>query len=115
MAVMLTEKAANEIKRVIAESKYPDQTVLRVGLRGGGCSGFEYSLGLDPEYDSKADEQAKDIVSEQHGLRIAVDKKSDLYLDGTTVDFRDEINRRGFAFDNPNAVKTCGCGSSFQA
>ena len=56
-----------------------------------------------------------DTVYEQHGVKVVVDKKSDLYLDGTTIDFKDNLNERGFAFENPNAVKSCGCGKSFQA
>ena len=110
MAVQLTEKAANEIKRVITEKAMPDNTVLRVGIAAGGCSGFQYRLGFDESVDT-----AKDHVSEQHGVRVAVDKKSALYLDGTTIDFYDGLERRGFMFDNPNAVKSCGCGSSFSA
>lgn len=110
MSVMLTEKAAGEIKRVIAEQKLPDATVLRIGVAGGGCSGFQYALGFDSNTDA-----TKDTVGEQHGIKVAVDKKSDLYLDGTTIDFYDGLERRGFTFNNPNAVKSCGCGSSFQA
>lgn len=110
MAICLTEKAASEIKRVIADQKLTDLTVLRVGVAGGGCSGFQYSLGFDSSVDPE-----KDLVAEQHGIQVAVDKKSDLYLDGTTIDFHDGLDRRGFTFDNPNAVKSCGCGSSFSA
>lgn len=110
MSLTLTEKAAKEIKRVIDEQKLPDGTVLRIGVAGGGCSGFQYSLGFDSNTD-----EAKDFVSEQHGLRVAVDKKSDLFLDGTTLDFYDGLEKRGFTFNNPNAVKSCGCGSSFSA
>jgi iron-sulfur cluster assembly protein len=110
MAVVLTEKAAGEIKRVISEQKLPESTVLRIGVSGGGCSGFQYALGFDSTVDS-----TKDMVAEQHGIKVAVDKKSDLYLDGTTVDFHDALDRRGFTFNNPNAVKSCGCGSSFSA
>jgi len=110
MSVLLTEKAAGEIKRVIAEQKLPEATVLRIGVAGGGCSGFQYALGFDSSTD-----EAKDSVAEQHGIKVAVDKKSDLYLDGTTIDFYDGLERRGFTFNNPNAVKSCGCGSSFQA
>jgi iron-sulfur cluster assembly protein len=84
--------------------------VLRVGVAGGGCSGFQYSLGFDETTDA-----AKDDVSDQHGLTVAVDKKSALFLDGTTVDFYEGLEKRGFTFDNPNAVKSCGCGSSFSA
>jgi iron-sulfur cluster assembly protein len=112
MGITLSELAAKEIKRVIGEQKLPEDISLRVGVAGGGCSGFEYRLGFE-EVDQL--DQEKDSVSEQHGIRLAVDKKSALYLDGTTIDFHDGIDRRGFVFNNPNAVKTCGCGSSFQA
>lgn len=110
MAVQITEKAANEVRRVIGEQKLPGETLLRVGVVGGGCSGFQYSLGFD-----NASDAAKDHITEQHGLKVAVDKKSYLFLDGTTVDFYDGLEKRGFTFDNPNAVKSCGCGSSFSA
>ncbi len=110
MAITLTEKAAGEIKRVIAEQKLPDATMLRIGVAGGGCSGFQYALGFDSSSDP-----AKDQTIEQHGIQVVVDKKSDLYLDGTVVDFYDGLERRGFTFENPNAVKSCGCGSSFSA
>ncbi len=110
MAVTITEKAASEIKRVIQEQKMDDNTVLRIGVVSGGCSGFQYSLG----FDSAAD-KAKDHIFDQHGLQVAVDKKSYLNLDGTTVDFYDGLEKRGFTFDNPNAVRSCGCGSSFSA
>lgn len=110
MAVTITEKAAKEIQRVITEQKMPAETVLRVGVAGGGCSGFQYSLGFDNQADA-----AQDSVSEQHGIRVAVDRKSELFLDGTTVDFYEGLEKRGFTFENPNAVKSCGCGSSFSA
>lgn len=110
MAVTITEKAAGEIKRVITEQKMPEGTFLRVGVAGGGCSGFQYSLGFDNNTDA-----SKDHVSEQHGIQVAVDKKSALFLDGTKIDFYEGLEKRGFTFDNPNAVKSCGCGSSFSA
>ena len=110
MAVVLTEKAASEVKRIIHEQKYEDDIVLRVGVTGGGCSGFSYALGFDKAYDEKADSKY-----DYFGVPVVVDRKSALYLDGTTVDFHDGIDKRGFVFDNPNAVKSCGCGSSFQA
>jgi len=107
MTIKLTEEAASEAKQYLedAEEKY-----LRVGVKGGGCSGFEYSLMIDSEYDEQ-----KDTLSQQHGVDVIVDKKSALYLDGTTLDYYSDISKRGFKFDNPNAVKSCGCGSSFQA
>lgn len=110
MSVVLTERAAEEVKRIVEQQKLEEGTFLRVGVTGGGCSGFSYSLGFDNEYDEKADSKLS-----HHGVQVVVDKKSALYLDGTTVDFYDGIEKRGFTFDNPNAVKSCGCGSSFQA
>ena len=110
MAITLTERAAQEVKRIMDEQKFEDGTLLRVGVKGGGCSGFSYALGFDREYDEKADSKIQ-----QHGVDVVVDRKSALYLDGTTVDFYDGLEKRGFTFENPNAVKSCGCGSSFQA
>jgi iron-sulfur cluster assembly protein len=110
MGIILSEKAAGEVKRIMQEQKLEDGTLLRVGVTGGGCSGFSYALGFDKEFDA-----TKDSKTDQHGVPVVVDKKSALYLDGTTVDFYDGLEKRGFTFDNPNAVKSCGCGSSFQA
>lgn len=110
MAVILTERAAKEVKRVLEEQKYEPETLLRVGIAGGGCSGFQYSLGFDKGYDAKVDAKY-----DYHGVAVVVDKKSALFLDGTTVDFYEGMEKRGFTFENPNAQKTCGCGSSFQA
>jgi iron-sulfur cluster assembly protein len=94
----------------MSEQKMPETTLLRVGVVGGGCSGFQYSLGFDNNVDP-----AKDELSEQHGIKLAVDRKSELFLDGTVLDFYDGLEKRGFTFNNPNAVKSCGCGSSFSA
>jgi iron-sulfur cluster assembly protein len=110
MGIVLTENAAKEVKRIMEDQKLEEGTVLRVGVTGGGCSGFSYALGFDKQYDEKVDSKF-----DYHGVPVVVDKKSALYLDGTTVDFFDGIEKRGFTFDNPNAVKSCGCGSSFQA
>ena len=110
MGVNLTEKAAAEVKRILQDNKMEEGTLLRVGVAGGGCSGFSYALQFDKAFDEKVDAKY-----ECHGVEMVVDKKSALFLDGTTVDFYDGIEKRGFTFDNPNAVKTCGCGSSFQA
>ena len=110
MAITLTPRAAEEVKKIMADQKLDEQTVLRVGVSGGGCSGFMYKLAFDKQFDAAADSKY-----EQHGVPIVVDKKSALYLDGTTVDFFDGLEKRGFTFENPNAVKSCGCGSSFQA
>ena len=110
MALQLTEIAAQEIKRVMDEQKMPAGVALRIAVAGGGCSGFEYKLGFEENVDEQSD-----IVREMHGVRVAVDKKSSLYLDGTEIDYHNGIEKRGFVFNNPNATKTCGCGSSFQA
>lgn len=110
MAVILTEKAAAEVQKVRDEQKFEPEMFLRVGITAGGCSGFNYSLGFDKEFDEKADS-----AYEYHGVKVVVDKKSDLYLDGTTVDFYEGLEKRGFTFENPNATKSCGCGHSFQA
>ncbi len=110
MAVTITEEAAKEVQRVMTEQKMPATTVLRVGVVGGGCSGFQYKLGFDDKVD-----EIKDELCEQHGVRIAIDKKSELFLDGTVLGFHNGLDKRGFTFDNPNAVKSCGCGSSFSA
>jgi iron-sulfur cluster assembly protein len=110
MGIVLTEKAANEVKRIIADQKIEPEMVLRVGITAGGCSGFSYALGFDKTYDEKTDSRF-----EFHGVPVVVDKKSALYLDGTTIDFYEGLEARGFKFENPNAVKSCGCGSSFQA
>lgn len=108
MGVTLSEKAASEVKKIITEQNLPEETVLRVGVQGGGCSGFSYSLNFDTQVSEK------DRIVELHGVKLAVDKKYDPYLDGTVVDFYDGLEKRGFVFNNPNVVKSCGCGSSFQ-
>jgi iron-sulfur cluster assembly protein len=112
MAITVTEKAASEVKRIIAEQQgqngMPEKIYLRVRVVGGGCSGFQHKLDLDPQTSEKLDE-----VYDFHGVPVVVDKRSLMYLDGAQVDFHDELNRRGFSISNPNAKSTCGCGSSF--
>jgi iron-sulfur cluster assembly protein len=110
MGVKLTEKAAVEVKRILQDQKLEPTTHLRVGVAGGGCSGFQYSLGFDTSFDEKVDQK-----TDWFGITLVVDKKSALYLDGTTVDFYEGLEKRGFVFENPNATKSCGCGSSFSA
>ena len=111
MPVMLSETAAREIKKIIDEQKLPaEQTRLRVGVKGGGCSGFSYMLDLTEEPKTDSDEEM-----EAHGVKILVYNKSYLYLNGGESDFKDEVMGRGFVFKNPNATSTCGCGSSFTA
>lgn len=106
--VVLTELAAREVKTIIASQELDaDKVRLRVGVKGGGCSGFSYLLDLtETQKDS-------DELFEQHGVKIIIDPKSMLYLAGVIVDFKDEIMGRGFVFNNPNASSSCGCGSSF--
>jgi iron-sulfur cluster assembly protein len=109
--VSLSELAAKEIKKIIAEQGLPEgETKLRVGVKGGGCSGFSYMLDLTEEPATESDEQL-----ESSGIQILVDQKSALYLQGVEIDFKDEVMGRGFVFKNPNASSTCGCGSSFSA
>ncbi|MBN1492114.1 MAG: iron-sulfur cluster assembly accessory protein [Phycisphaerae bacterium] len=109
MALELTERAAKEVKTILKDQGKPEGTMLRIGVKGGGCSGFSYSLDLT-ETKGEFDE-----TFESHGVKIICDPKSYLYLNGTTVDFQDEIMGRGFVFNNPNASSSCGCGSSFSA
>ena len=108
MAITLSETAAREIKSIIQQQELEAEKVrLRVGVKGGGCSGFSYVL------DLTENERETDEVMDSHGIRIICDPKSLLYLDGTNIDFKDEIMGRGFVFNNPNATTSCGCGSSF--
>ena len=112
MPITVTEKAAGEVKRIIAEQQgngeMPEKIYLRMRVVGGGCSGFQHKLDLDPVVNEKLDE-----VFEFHGVPVVVDKRSLMYLDGAVVDFHDDLNRRGFSITNPSAKSTCGCGSSF--
>ena len=111
MPLMLTEAAAKEIKDIIKQQNLPEEnTRLRVGVKGGGCSGFSYLLDLTEEPKGDADEEL-----ESHGVKILCDMKSYLYLNGVEIDFKDEVMGRGFVFKNPNATSSCGCGSSFSA
>ena len=110
MGITFTESAIGELRRIKDETQAADGEYVRVGVVGGGCSGFTYAFHFTNDVDN-----SKDIISEQDGVKFAVDKKSDLFLDGTTVDFYQGLERRGFGFNNPNAVKSCGCGSSFSA
>lgn len=111
--INLTEKAASEVKRIIEEqrkqrSDLPEKLYLRIRVVGGGCSGFQNKLDLDPEMNEKLDE-----VFEIHGVPVVVDKRSLMYLSDVTIDFHDDLNQRGFSIHNPNAKGTCGCGASY--
>ncbi|MEX1055493.1 MAG: iron-sulfur cluster assembly accessory protein [Rhodothermales bacterium] len=106
--VKLSSRAVDEIKKIMATKDIPEGFSLRVGVRGGGCSGMSYILGFDKlrEHDTTFDVE---------GITVYMDKRHGLYLMGTVVDYHDGLNARGFTFENPNATKTCGCGSSFAA
>lgn len=106
--VTLTEKAIKEIKHIIAEQDLSQDTCLRLRILGGGCSGYQTKLDLDEAFNEKMDEV--DIVED---IRVVVDKRSALYLQGASVDFHDGLDKRGFVVNNPHAKSTCGCGSSF--
>ena len=111
MPITLSETAAREIKTIIKQQELPEgSTKLRVGVKGGGCSGFSYMLDLTEEPKAEADEEM-----DSNGIKILCDMKSYLYLNGTEIDFKDEVMGRGFVFKNPNATSSCGCGSSFTA
>jgi len=111
MSVTVTEKAAKEVKKVMEEQGLkPGEDILRVAVAGGGCSGFSYGL----TFAKKAELDAlNDVTYEGHDIEWVVDNRSAPFLEGTTVDFHDGIDKRGFTFDNPQATKSCGCGSSF--
>lgn len=105
MAIQLTKEAVAEAKRMMAKEN-KSNVGLRVGVKGGGCSGLSYFL----DFDQKKE---KDYELEFDGVKVLVDPKSDLYLNGTTLDYVDTLQEKGFRFVNPNASKTCGCGESF--
>ncbi len=104
MPVILTEQAAGEVKRIMESQKVEPNTILRMGVAGGGCSGLAYSLGFDTEYDSKLDARY-----EHHGVALVTQKKLALHLDGTTIDFQDGAMGRGFTIENPNYSHGGGC------
>jgi iron-sulfur cluster assembly protein len=111
MAIQLSATAANEIKKIIKEQQLPEQnTRLRVGVKGGGCSGLSYTFAWE-----RLPRLGDEVYEGADGAKIYVDRKSLLYLDGTVLDYDTSLIGRGFVFNNPNAKATCGCGSSFGA
>jgi iron-sulfur cluster assembly protein len=105
--IIITPRAAEEIRKIKASNSIPETHALRLGVKGGGCSGLSYVLAFDER------PRENDTVMTIEGLIVHVDPKSLFYLSGTTLDFSDGLNGRGFVFSNPNAARTCGCGNSF--
>ena len=108
--IHLTERAAQQIRKQLEKEGVSAETGgLRVGVQGGGCSGLSYAMRIETQA------RDRDKVFEEHGARVFVDPKSLLYLGGTTLEYEDTLMRQGFVFQNPNAERSCGCGSSFTA
>jgi iron-sulfur cluster assembly protein len=105
--ISVTDRAKNRIVELRVQEGKSDNHNIRVAVQGGGCSGLMYNLDFDDSV------KPSDEIFEDKGVRIMVDKKSLLYLAGTTLDFSDGLNGKGFQFINPNASRTCGCGESF--
>lgn len=106
--VSLTEGAINQLLRIKTEQNVPENHGLRIGVKGGGCSGFSYILGFDVQKE-------QDQVFELNGIKILMEKSHGIYLIGMEIDWVEGLNNRGFTFNNPNASDTCGCGTSFSA
>ncbi len=107
-AITLTDKAAQKVKELLSAQPNAEEQALRVAVRGGGCSGFQYALAFDQRRDD-------DHVFEHKGVAVVVDKVSMQFVFGSEVDYVDGLQGAGFAVNNPNVVAACGCGSSFQA
>lgn len=105
--IQITETAAKKIQNLRLEENQPETALLRVEVKKGGCSGLSYKMNFDSEI------RAEDKVFENFGTKVVVDKSSFLYLIGMTLDYSGGLNGKGFVFNNPNAAKNCGCGSSF--
>ncbi len=106
--ISITDAAASELKRVWEEQQLPPEAILVVGVRGGGCSGFQNVLNITVEYDPE-----KLVVEDVNGIRVGVDKRSIMYVRGMTIGYHSDLTKRGFTFTNPHVKSTCGCGSSF--
>jgi iron-sulfur cluster assembly protein len=109
MAVALSEAARKQVQQLKEAQRLPDTVFLRMGVKGGGCSGMSYLL----EFDSEKGPHDREF--EVDGVKVVVDKKSYLYLNGTTLDYVTQGLTGGFTFVNPNAKSSCGCGTSFSA
>ncbi len=106
--IKLTEGAITQLKRIMEEQNVPSNYGLRVGVKGGGCSGFSYVLGFDEQHE-------KDQVYKIGEFNVLMEKAHGIYLIGMEIDWVEGLNNRGFQFNNPNASSTCGCGTSFSA
>jgi len=106
--IQLTDGAVKQLQEIMSKQEIPSNYGLRVGVKGGGCSGFSYLLGFD-------EQKEKDDVFEVNGIRVLMRKAHTMYLMGMEIDFIEGLNNRGFSFNNPNADETCGCGTSFSA
>jgi iron-sulfur cluster assembly accessory protein len=104
--VTFTASAVNELNRLMSDEGFDKSNFLRVGVKGGGCSGMTYVLGFDQKNE-------KDEVYDIDGFTFIMDKSHGMYLMGMQIDWQGGLNSRGFTFSNPNATKTCGCGTSF--
>lgn len=109
MSITLTEPAAREVQKYKESQNAEGDTFLRIKVLAGGCSGYQYGLNLDTNFDEE-----KDSRYTYHGVDLVVDKKSELFMDGVIINYVETLDQRGFHIDNPQAKKTCGCGSSFQ-
>ena len=109
LTVAISEKAAEKIKYFAKKDGIEENVGIRVAVKGGGCSGLTYDLKITGDIS----ETDTDKIVEQHGVKVIVEKKSYIYLVGTELDFSDGLNGKGFVFENPNAKKACGCGTSF--
>lgn len=108
LPINITESALYQLKRIRQEQEIPLDHGLRIGVKGGGCSGFSYVLGFDVQKEN-------DQIFEIDGIKILMEKAHSLYLAGMEIEWVEGLNNRGFSFVNPNAKSTCGCGQSFSA
>lgn len=106
--IRITDRAVRELAQIRESENIPDEYALRVGVKGGGCSGFSYMLGFDACKDT-------DQIYNINGIRVVMEKAHGIYLLGMEIDWLDGLDNRGFIFNNPNATETCGCGTSFSA
>jgi iron-sulfur cluster assembly protein len=106
--VKITEGAINQLRKIKLESQVADDQALRIGVKGGGCSGMTYLLAFDSVTED-------DNMYQIEEIQVAMNKAHEMYVIGMQIDYQDGLNSRGFTFTNPNATSTCGCGTSFSA